>query len=758
MKLDTGAGPAKDRKNTLSASLRNRLVFTVSLIFAVTTLVNYGISSRRSDTLNAEKTAEYLIYLKDNLEIPLWNMDRDWINSICRSFANNEAIGVLTVRDGKDRILFQKQGLPEPGIETRTAALHHREYLIGSIELGISGRISRRQNVKMLLINILTMVLVLAGIAVSTRLILNNILETPLNHLLQKIDQISKGIYEGAGPRFRHFETIAILEKFNEMSGKVKKREQSLIQANKHLASEILDRKEAETAHKKSRARYRQLVEDLTVGLFRSSAQIDGPFMMVNQALARMLGYNNKDELLQKSVVSIYKCPDMRARFLDILFRQGELQGFEHEFVKKDGTTMVGLTTCHVSWDKDGVPLYIDGIIEDITQRRHFERQTRQIQKMEALGTLAGGIAHDFNNILASIFGFTEVAKLRSASGRDMAEPLDEILNAGIRARSLIKQILTFSRQSEVKKVPISVTPIVKETIKFLRASLPAMIEIRFTLGRDVPEAGAPEIHDPVILGDPTQIHQILMNVCTNAAHAMENGGTLDITLDTVAVREDAIQDLAPGNYMCLRVRDTGHGILPRHMERIFEPFFTTRQRGQGTGMGLAVVHGIVTDMGGRIMVESEKGRETVFSIFIPGYTGDAGDPPRDTGTSGIGKGCILFVDDEKGFLDSGAEILAGQGYEVITAGGGDEALSVFRTRRQDIDLVVTDMVMPQLTGLDLAPHLKQIRPGVPVVLCTGFSVNIPKQTMEEAGICDIVTKPILARELTAAVEKNITG
>ncbi len=737
------------KKKTLSNSLRNRLIFTVSAIFIVTTFSNYWLSSHRSKVLNSEKESEYLIYFGDNLEVPLWNMDKDWIKSICRSFANNEMIGLLKVVDGDGRVLFQKSNKNELNLKTRKSKLYVKGYYIGSIELALSEQFYKRQNDKMLLINALTMILVIIGIAFSTKLILNEILEKPISHLLRKIDAISKGEYDDTSKNFNHFEIITILKKFNRMSSKVKNREISLMETNKKLALEIAGRKKVEKAHQASEERYRQLVEDLTVGLFRSSAQINGSFMMVNQALVKMLGYESKETLLKKSVASIYKTPAMRAQFLDILFKQSEIQGFEHEFIKKDGTLLVGLSTCHVSRDKDGTPLYIDGIIEDITHRKHLEKQIKQTQKLEALGTLAGGIAHDFNNILSSIFGFTEVAKIRYASGKKMNDSLDEILNAGIRARGLIKQILTFSRQSDVKRVAITINPIIKETIKFLRASLPAMIEIRYDFKKT----------DNIIWGDPTQIHQILMNLCTNSAHAMENGGILEITLDNLTIDDKSGSDspvLKPGDYIRLKVEDTGHGIKKEYADRIFEPFFTTKHRGEGTGMGLSVVHGIVTEMGGEIFMESSVGEGSCFSILIPAYIGEPDPLSLSHDSQKIGMGKILFVDDEGGFLKSGTEILTEHGYDVMPASSGQEAIGLLQSAALTPDLVITDLDMPKMTGLELALRLKRIKPDIPIILCTGFSGSICEKSQKSAGISEVVMKPILANELISAVKNSI--
>ncbi|MCP4024403.1 MAG: response regulator [Desulfobacteraceae bacterium] len=740
--------PGKKRI-TLSNALRNRLILTVSAIFIVTTLSNYWVSSHRAKVRNSNKTLEYLSYLSDNLEVPLWNMDEDWIESICKSFTNNDMIGLLKVYDGDAAVLFQAIKEKESDLATQKKELYLKGYHIGTIELGISDAITNQQNYRMLSINILTMTLVILGIAFSTKLILNKILEQPLNQLLTKIDDISKGEYDDTSKDSKHFEIFTILGKFNHMSQRVRKRETSLKEANKRLESEITDRKQVEKAHQESEERYQQLVENLSVGLFRSSPKPDGPFLMVNNALVNMLGYDSKQDFLKKKVASTYANPDMRSQVLELLFSQGEIQGFELEFVKNDGTTMVGLTTSRVICDEKDNPLYIDGIIEDITHRKNLENQIKQTQRMEALGTLAGGIAHDFNNILSSIFGFAEVAKLRYASGKNLTDPLDEILSAGIRARGLIKQIMTFSRQSEVKRNAITISPIVKETVKFLRASLPAMIEIRLDL----------KSTQSIILGEPTQIHQILMNLCTNSAHAMEHGGTLEIMLDDVEIDDDIqpeYQGMKPGEYLCLIIKDTGHGIKQEYMERIFEPFFTTKPRGEGTGMGLAMVHGIVTEMGGYIFVDSRTGKGSAFTIHIPVYEGEPMAFPASKVPLKTGKGNILFVDDENGFLESGTEILQGHGYKVIAALSGEEALSQFESSSVNIDLVVTDMVMPKMTGLELALQVKELKPDMPVILCTGFSSGIGFKAKEDAGISEMVMKPILAHELIGAIERSL--
>jgi PAS domain S-box-containing protein len=389
------------------------------------------------------------------------------------------------------------------------------------------------------------------------------------------------------------------------------------------------------------------------------------------------------------------------------------------------------------------------GIVRDIsarererTEREDLQIQLRHSQKMEAIGTLAGGIAHDFNNILAAIMGYTELAMLEVGEG-SLRATLTEVRRASGRAKDLVAHILAFSRQGEMARTPVNVAPIIKETLKMLRASLPTTIEIRQTMGQDLGK----------ILADPTQIHQVLMNLCTNAAHAMRGtGGVLAVDLAQVHLREEPVQRtfaLEPGNYLKLTVRDTGQGIEPTILERIFDPFFTTKNRGEGTGLGLSVVHGIVTSHGGGIEVQSAPGQGTIFSLYFPvlesvtetveAVVADA--PPT-------GKERVLFVDDESSLIELGERILVYLGYQVTTRTSSIEALELFRAKPDDFDLIVTDYTMPNMTGGELAKHILAIRPEMPIVLCTGFSEVFTEDKARALGIQGYVMKPISIHDL----------
>ena len=385
-------------------------------------------------------------------------------------------------------------------------------------------------------------------------------------------------------------------------------------------------------------------------------------------------------------------------------------------------------------------------------KRLEIERQEmilhlQQAQKMEAIGTLAGGIAHDFNNILSAVLGFTELSLSDTPRDTTLHNNLRQVLKAAHRARDLIRQILTFSRQSKPEIKPIQLNTIVYEALRLLRASMPAIIDIRQRIESDA-----------YVLADPTQLHQVIMNLCTNAAQAMEsNGGILDIKLSEYELTEADLvvfPDLNPGHFLDLLVKDTGKGMSSEVMSRIFDPFFTTKEKGRGTGMGLSVVHGIVKSCHGTILVSSKLGEGSVFRVLLPALReADALVRPQEPELA-RGSERILFVDDEQLQVELATQMLGRLGYQVTAMTDCVEALNRFAQTPKDFDLVITDMNMPKMTGKSMAMEMVRIKPGIPIILCSGYNefAEIPDTGWKTIKAC--LMKPVAMGEMAETVRR----
>ncbi len=510
------------------------------------------------------------------------------------------------------------------------------------------------------------------------------------------------------------------------------------------IAQNITERKRVEMELTRLAAAIEQAVESVIM------LDKAGKIQYANSAFFRTSGYS-REEVLGKSPAFLKS-----GKRDGETFYRGLLNTLTTKSVwtgrisnrKRDGSTYEAETTISPVRDKSGKIVNYVAVERDVTEEVRLEGQLRQMQKMEAIGTLAGGIAHDFNNILSAIIGFSEMSIEDIEEGHPAKNYASHILKAAIRGRDLVRQILMFSHKNEEDRKHFRLGLIIKEAMKLLRASLPSTIDIRARI----------ESENGVILASPTQIHQVLMNLCTNAGHAMrEKGGVLEVALSEFemdSTSEAPYLGMEPGSYLKMSVSDTGIGMDRAVLDRIFDPFFTTKSPTEGTGMGLAVVHGIVKGHGGGITVKSIPGKGSVFDVYFPRT--DLSDAEEGEGPSSFPKGTesILLVDDEEAIIEMAQSMLRRLGYQVTVVNDSLEAREIFRKEPGAFDLVITDHTMPRMTGTELAKDLMEIQPKIPVILCTGYSEMINREMAKDLGIREFIMKPVARSELAHAIRR----
>ena len=475
-----------------------------------------------------------------------------------------------------------------------------------------------------------------------------------------------------------------------------------------------------------------------------------GLIQYVNPAFEKITGYTKK-EILGKniSIIESKKHDEDYYKSIWNTITLGEVWTGTFINLKKDGSLYeVEASISPIFNEEEEIINYVC-VERDVTDENRLKKHLRQSQKMEAIGTLAGGIAHDFNNILAIIMGYTEMIIKKTRKDKPDKRHLENILKAAERGQNLVKQILTFSRHSDKEWKPVRMSPIVKEAMNFLRASLPSTIKIHKNI----------RASSGMISGDPTQIHQVLINLCNNSAHSMkEKGGILKVTLENVEVAPEDLgnyPELSPGSYLELTVSDTGDGMNGAVMERIFEPFFSTKSPAEGTGMGLAVVHGIVKAHRGSINVLSELGKGSTFRIMFPRINSGEISKREEHINISRGKGRILFIDDEEDLVYLEKTKLEALGYEVVAKTDSLKALEIF-SKDPDFDLIITDQTMPNLTGLELSRKVLKINPSLPVIICTGFSDLLSPEEVKKAGIEKLLMKPVKTSTLVDTIKKTL--
>lgn len=521
------------------------------------------------------------------------------------------------------------------------------------------------------------------------------------------------------------------------------------------IVRDITHQKLVEKALRESEERFRMAYQTIPdpVTIIRAE---DGRCIDINEGFTATTGWT-REEVIGKTAkdLDIWNNPKDRETFIEGISKEGQIKNLEAKFKLKNNDIISGLFSAKLLM-LDEKP-HILSITRDISElkkaqkeKEDLEIRLRQAQKMEAIGTLAGGIAHDFNNILAAVMGYSEMALMDVAEESPAGDNIKQALQAALRARDLIKQILAFSRQTEVEPKALRFYQVVNEALKLVRASLPATIEIRQNIGNQT----------DYVLADPIQMHQVIMNLCTNAHHAMaDKGGELQVNLARVDLGiEEASKfpDLQPGPYLKLTVSDTGHGMDAETIERIFDPYFTTKARGKGTGLGLAVVHGIIKSYGGAVEVKSEIGKGTTFEVFFPRATPELQPDAKETGDLQFGTERILFVDDEKILADLAENMLEYLGYQVVAKTDAVEALEAFESEPQNYDLVITDMTMPKITGDRLAKEIKAIRSEIPIIICSGYNEVLDKTKAKSTGISAYLMKPISLKDLSDCIREAL--
>ncbi len=525
----------------------------------------------------------------------------------------------------------------------------------------------------------------------------------------------------------------------------VRRRIEALTSANAELRQEISEIKQIEEALRDSEVLYKAAIENSNDGIAILEA---GRHVFVNQKLLEILAHDKGEELIDKLLSLIFH-PDNRKR-VDWHSCLGEYcrrapSRHEARGTARDGRPVYFEISATQTTCREGIAVIV--FLRDITQRKQLERLLQRTQKMAVIGTLTGGITHDFNNILNAIIGHTARAIGQKDNPDAIHDHLDQVLSATKRAAQLVQQILAFCRQKDLERKPLEISPLINETIKMLRATLPSSIDIQYTI----------EEQGDMVMANPTQIHQVLMNLCTNAAHAMRGrNGLLRISLDNITIEDETSPPLSPGPYLRISVEDNGHGMDRATMDRIFDPYFSTKTPDEGTGLGLAVVQDIITSYGGNIEVKSKPDEGTTFHIFLPKIK----QPQKieeltfylDNLPAGHER--ILFVDDEELVVSIYDELLTQLGYKVVSTTNSEEALSLFEKDDFGFDLVITDLTMPRLNGKELSKLLINLRPETPIILCTGYDNQFSEEEAGCLGIRKYLKKPLAIDQVAHAVRE----
>ncbi len=866
------------RHRTISRDLVISLVLAVTIVSILTISLNYRVISGKAEQQNKQKAVEYLAYLQDSLELPLWNVDEEGVEKIVNSFIKNELVAKLKIKDSEGNVWFERLK-NEPELLENSGKVTYEGQVVGHIEIGLTPRIYKENNLHLLISSITTLLFVVAVLIGVTGFLLRVFLIKPLDYLNNRIGRIANGDYEYKTKRYHQREIETIISKFNDMADRVQSREKSLSEINIKLKQEIDDRKEAEEALRESEDKFKTLTNNLNVGVYRSSADPEGTFIEANPAIVQMFGYDSREEFLGISVSDLYLNPDDRKEFVEKILKEGSVSNEELQLLKKDGMPFFGSASTVVVKDEKGKVRYFDGIVEDISERKQaeealreseekyrllvqyapagifefdmedqrfisvndvmceytgytkeeflaldpfellpeeskktlnklldevfsgnqnpepveykvrgkfdqefwvlvnsnfffedgvpkrstsvvhditilkqaeeekkrLEEHLRQAQKMESLGTLAGGIAHDFNNLLMGIQGHTSLMLINSDTSKFYYEHLKGIEDYVKSAADLTKQLLGFARGGKYEVKATDLNALIKNQNRMFGRTRKE-ITIRGKYEKNLWPAEV----------DQGQVEQVLLNIYVNAWQAMPGGGNLYVQTQNILIDEDYSRPyrVKPGRFIKVSITDTGVGMDEATRQKIFDPFFTTKEMERGTGLGLASAYGIIKNHAGFINVYSEKGKGTTFNIYLPASAKEAVKEKEFHEEVLRGTETVLIVDDEDMIVEIGQEFLKTFGYKVFVARSGKEALQIYKKKQDKIDIVVLDMIMPDMGGGETYDRLKEINPDIKVLLSSGYSIDGEATKILERGCNGFIQKPFNIVDLSKKIRE----
>jgi PAS domain S-box-containing protein len=720
-------------QRSISKDLTIGLILVILAVSSLALIVAYYTSKQKAEAELQAKAEEYTTFIKNTLALPLWNYDFETIEAICNTYMQNDLITGIQVSDPRNQVKVNMAKDDAHPTVVRTVNLDHHGLPVGQVNISLAYGYLSRLNRQLFWSFALVILTNLVTLVVLTGIMLRMSLKRPLIRLNKIVASYAAGEYNPSMQDVTHLELQPLVNTLNQMGRKIEQHLSTIRRAEK---------------------KYRSIFENALEGIYQST--LEGRILSANPAFARILGYDSPEQLM-KQIVDIaeqhWLKPSERQDMIQELLNGHTVTDYETRMIRRDGQIIWVQINGRPVYDTSGRLQHLEGMVNDITEKVRMENQIRQTQKMEAIGTLAGGIAHDFNNMLGVIIGCSELAMDGMTKGSKPAADMERVLDAALHGKALVRQILTFSRQDESEFKPLILRPFLKEVVKFLQSTLPSVIEICFHPGED----------DYTVLADPTQLQQVLLNLCTNSAHALSpNGGVIKVSVAEQIVTSHEKRptgDLGPGAYINLTVQDNGPGIKQEHLHRVFDPFFTTKKVGEGTGLGLSVVHGIVTSHGGAVYVESEPGQGTTMRVLLPSLEHPGFEPvPESIFVPPEGTEEIFLVEDEPVLADILNRILSSLGYHVKMFTRATEAWHFFEANADRFDLVMLDHNMPTITGIELATRVSRLKPEMPIILFTGVSIELLRRDAEKAGVRALINKPLNRIELAIAIRKVLDG